>query len=79
MKKIVVPFPKSQILGNKDGFFEHCELINSDVGVNMYGACAYLVDEDWYNDVKSGKVGNVNYTKKDEKRLIINNSYPICF
>lgn len=60
MGKIVVEFPESQFIDTKKGFFENCSLINSPDGVRTYGSCAYLVNEDWYNDVKSGKVTDVD-------------------
>lgn len=77
-KTIVVRFPESQILAEKDGYFENCELINSEKGVEMYGACAYLVNEEWYNKVKSGEVADKEYTEQDfENNLVVNWSYPI--
>lgn len=78
MTKIVVMFPESQILDSKEGFFENCELINSDLGIKEYGACAYLVDKDWYEKVTKGEVKTKSYSQKDfETKLKINWSYPI--
>jgi hypothetical protein len=59
MRKIIVEFPESQILDSKEGFFENCILISSPMGVDVHGSCAYLVNENWYNDVKSGKIADI--------------------
>lgn len=77
MNKIVVMFPESQMLDTKEGFLDNCELINSEVGIEMYGACAYLVNEDWYNKFKNGKLADANYTEEDMENMIINWSFPI--
>ena len=78
MKKIVVQFPNTQILENKDGFLENVELINSDKGVKLYGGGAYLVNEEWYNKVVNNDIAEKVYTANEiVKGLKINNSYPI--
>lgn len=53
MKKVVVCWPESQMLMTKKGFYEHCELINSEKGLDKYGSSAYLVDEDWFNQIET--------------------------
>jgi hypothetical protein len=77
-KMIVVTFPESQTLCEYDGFLDNVELINSDRGVELYGGSAYLVDEDWYNDIKANKIAKREYTDEElENGLTINWSYPI--
>lgn len=77
MGYIVVEFPQSQILDSKEGFFENCELLNSDVALNIYGGSAYLVDEDWYRDVLAGNVADAEYTEEEmEEKLVVNYSFP---
>ena len=44
-KQIVVEFPKSQLIEDKEGFLENVELINSDKGLELYGGDAYLVSQ----------------------------------
>lgn len=76
--KVIVTFPKSQSLGDKKGFFENVELINSDKGVELYGSGAYLVNKEWYENVKKGNVEDVEYTDEEyENNLEINYTYPI--
>lgn len=75
--QIVVEFPKSQMLENKEGFLENVELINSDEGIELYGGSAYLVDEDWYNDVLNGNVADREYTDEEMLSLEINYTFPI--
>lgn len=50
MSKIVITWPESQMLFELKGFRENCSLINGEIGLEVYGSCAYLVDEDWYNN-----------------------------
>lgn len=76
--KVIVTFPKSQSLGDKKGFFENVELINSDKGIELYGGGAYLVNKEWYENVKKGNVEDVEYTDEEyENNLEINYTYPI--
>lgn len=76
--KVIVTFPKSQSLGDKKGFFENVELINSDKGLELYGGGAYLVNKEWYENVKKGNVEDVEYTDEEyENNLEINYTYPI--
>ena len=78
MKKIVVEFPKSQMLEDKDGFLDNVELINSDKGIELYGGGAYLVNEDWYDKVMRGEVAEREYTIEEmENGLEINYTFPI--
>jgi hypothetical protein len=53
MRQVVVCWPESQMLMTKKGFCEHCELINSEKGLDKYGSSAYLVDEDWFNQIET--------------------------
>lgn len=76
--KVIVTFPKSQSLGDKKGFFENVELINSDKGIKLYGGGAYLVNKEWYENVKKGNVEDTEYTDEEyENNLEINYTYPI--
>jgi hypothetical protein len=76
--KVIVTFPKSQSLGDKKGFFENVELINSDKGIELYGGGAYLVNKEWYENVKKGNVEDVEYTDEEyENNLEINYTNPI--
>ena len=52
-------FLKVKYLTLKRDFFENCILISSPMGVDVHGSCAYLVNENWYNDVKSGKIADI--------------------
>ena len=45
----IVTWPDSQIIFDKEDFFDHCWLINDEEGYNTYGSCAYVVDKDWFN------------------------------
>ena len=54
----IVCWPESQMLMEKEGFFDNCSLINSDRGLEEFGSSAYLVDKDWYQ-----KLNNNNYGK----------------
>lgn len=44
----IVTWPESQYLLDMDDFTEHCWLINDSYGLNRFGSCAYVVEEDWY-------------------------------
>lgn len=55
MAKKVVMWPESQALMEKEGFGgENCKLINGNVGLEVYGSSAYLVDEDWEETAPEG-------------------------
>jgi hypothetical protein len=76
--KVVVTYPTSQEIENKEGFFDNVELINSDKGIELYGAGAYLVNSEWMNKVMNGEVEDKEYTEMEMmKNLKINNTYPI--
>ena len=78
MKKIVVTFLESQNLCEYDGFLNNVELINSDKGIEMFGGDAYLVNEDWYNKVKAGKIPTKEFSTDElANDLVINYTYPI--
>ena len=49
MGYIIICWPDSQELMERDGFSENCSLINGERGLDIYGSCAYLVDKDWYD------------------------------
>lgn len=78
MKKVVVSYPMTQNLENKEGFFENVELINSDKGIELYGAGSYLVNEEWLEKVNNGVMPIKEYTEKDMMYgLKCNNTFPI--
>lgn len=78
MNKIVVEFPKSQLLENKEGLLENVELINSDEGIALYGGSAYLVNEEWYDKVMRGEVADREYTEDELLNgIVINYTFPI--
>lgn len=55
-KKVIVGWPQSQMIREKQGFYENCMLINSIEGVLSYGADAFLVDKDWYDKFFNGEL-----------------------
>ena len=50
MGYIIICWPDSQELMERDGFRENCSLINGERGLDIYGSGAYLVDKDWYDE-----------------------------
>ncbi len=44
----IVCWPESQSLCEMDKFWEHAWLINDTYGLNRFGSCAYVVEENWY-------------------------------
>ena len=78
MEKVVVSFPNTENLENKDGFLENVELINSDKGVKLYGFGAYLVNKEWLEKVENGEIPEKKYSEEEIiNGLKCNNSYPI--
>ena len=65
MSKIIC-WPESQMLFDKKGFKSNCELINSEKGVEKYGSSAYLVDEDWYEDMITDNLSEYEDDYEDE-------------
>ena len=65
MEKVVVSFPNTQGLENKDGFLENVELINSDKGVELYGFGAYLVNKEWLEKVENGEIPDERSSFRD--------------
>lgn len=73
----VVTWPESQDLMEKEGFRKHCELINSEKGIDMYGSSAYLVDKEWLEQVEKGLIPDrCDDDEDDENELIINYDFP---
>lgn len=72
----VVTWPESQDLMEKKGFREHCELINSEKGLDMYGSSAYLVDKEWLEQVEKGLIPDRYDDEDDDDELIINYDFP---
>lgn len=48
---VVIMWPESQDLMDREGFEENCHLINDDKGLGEYGSSAYFVDENWLNNL----------------------------
>lgn len=48
---VVITWPESQDLMDREGFEENCHLVNNDKGVDEYGSSAYFVDENWLNNL----------------------------
>ena len=51
-KYVVVTWPESQDLMDKEGFFENSYLVNDERGIEDFGSSAYFVDEDWLDEVE---------------------------
>ena len=51
-KYVVITWPDSQELMDKDGFEENSYLVNDERGLEDFGSSAYFVDEDWLNSVE---------------------------
>ena len=57
----IVCWPESQMLMEKEGFYDNCSLINSDRGLEEFGSSAYLVDKDWYQKFINGELSDAVY------------------
>lgn len=66
MGYVVVCWPESQMLMENEGFFENCTLINTERGLEAYGSSAYLVDEDWYNQLQKGELAPMSEDEWEE-------------
>lgn len=69
MGNVIVCWPESQMLMEKEGFYENCSLINSERGLDVYGSSAYLVDEDWYQKFINGELSDAVYDDDDADEL----------
>lgn len=67
----VVCWPESQMLMEKEGFYDNCSLINSDRGLEEFGSSAYLVDKDWYQKFINGELSDAVYDDDDADELDI--------
>lgn len=72
MEYEIVCWPESQMLMEKEGFFENCSLINSERGIEEYGYSAYLVDKDWYQKFINGELSDAVYDEVDD-------DFPVCY
>ena len=70
-KLVIVCWPYSQNLMGKEGFLDHCSLINSENGLGAYGAAAYLVDKEWYEKFISGEINDSNDEEFDKEEFNI--------
>ena len=74
MRYEIVCWPESQMLMEKEGFFDNCSLINSDRGLEEFGSSAYLVDKDWYQKFINGELPDAEYNDED-----IDDMLDICY
>ena len=49
MRDLITTWPRSQELSSKEGFEDHCTLLNDLETIITLGYNAYSVDEEWYN------------------------------
>lgn len=70
----IVCWPESQMLMEKEGFFDNCSLINSDRGLEEFGSSAYLVNKDWYQKFINGELSDAEYNDED-----IDDMLDICY
>ena len=70
----IVCWPESQMLMEKEGFYDNCSLINSDRGLEEFGSSAYLVDKDWYQKFINGELSDAEYNDED-----IDDMLDICY
>ena len=66
MSYVIVCWPESQMLMEKEGFYDNCSLINSDRGLEEFGSSAYLVDKDWYQKFINGELSDAVYDEDDD-------------
>lgn len=66
MGYVVVCWPESQMLMENEGFFENCTLINTERGLEAYGSSAYLVDEEWYDQLQKGELAPMSEEEWEE-------------
>lgn len=66
----IVCWPESQMLMEKEGFFDNCSLINSDRGLEEFGSSAYLVDKDWYQKFINGELSDAEYNDEDTEDML---------
>ena len=45
---VVVAWPESQSIIERDRYWEHARLINDETGLSLYGSSAYAVEREWY-------------------------------
>lgn len=70
---VVVEFPYSQDIENKEGFLSNCALINSQEGIDIFGSGAYKVDKNWLEKVNAGEVPDKVYS--EEELLLLDVDY----
>lgn len=56
----IVTWPQSQKLAEYAGYAANCTLISSEYGLAKYGPCAYIVEDDWYEDCVAGRLGPIS-------------------
>ena len=75
MSYVIVCWPDSQMLMEKEGFFDNCSLINSERGLEVYGSSAYLVDEEWYDKFEKGEL---DYMSSEEYESM-SEDFDVCY
>ena len=64
---IIIQWPESQEIMNKKGMENHCALINDDIGLEMFGSSAYVVDDEWFSHI--GEEESENLVQTDWLRI----------
>lgn len=59
----IVTWPESQDLFECANYKEHSKLINGDIGLKIYGSCAYLVEKEWWE----GDIDPIDDDDNDEE------------
>jgi hypothetical protein len=67
----IVCWPESQMLMEKEGFYDNCSLISSERGLEEFGSSAYLVDKDWYQKFINGELSDAVYDDDADDMLDI--------
>lgn len=52
MSYVVVSWPDSQALMDKEGFEDNSYLVNDEQGIEDFGSSAYFVDEEWLESLE---------------------------
>jgi hypothetical protein len=66
-KYVVVTWPNSQELMDKEGFAENSYLVNDEQGLEDFGSSAYFVDEEWLDSVEDS---DNQTTETSEERFV---------
>lgn len=64
-KTKIVKWPESQQLTHFEGFLDNIAAISDPVGIEEYGILAYLVNEEWYDQLVAGKLMPIDADEYD--------------